>query len=144
MNDLLALDNQLCFRFYRINKLMNRMYAPLLKELGLTYPQYLVMMVLWGSDKPVSVSDIGEALDLDSGTLSPLLKRMESNEIISRVRSVEDERTVMILLTEHGKSMKQQAACIPEAMLAKTGLGAEEFIQLKATLDTLIAGNFKR
>ncbi|MBL4909968.1 MAG: MarR family transcriptional regulator [Alteromonadaceae bacterium] len=138
MSEQLKLENQLCFRLYNINKAMNRLYAPLLKNLGLTYPQYLVMLVLWQEPKAISVKILGKKLDLDSGTLSPLLKRMAGLGYITRQRNVNDERSVEILLTEQGCSLKAQAECIPATMFAKTGLTIEQLHDLSETLDQLI------
>src|ERR1700749_1050842 len=98
---MLRLDNQICFAIYSATHAFNRVYKPLLDRLGLTYPQYLVMLVLWERDG-VPVRDIGERLSLDSGTLTPLLKRLEQAGLVKRTRSSEDERQVLIALTAHG------------------------------------------
>src|SRR3981189_2638419 len=113
----LLLGNQLCFAIYSTAHAFNRVYKPLLDKLGLTYPQYLVMMVLWERDG-VPVKDIGEKLFLDSGTLTPLLKRMEAADLVKRTRSTEDERQVLIALTPHGHALREQARAVPQAMLA--------------------------
>jgi DNA-binding MarR family transcriptional regulator len=134
----LHLDQQLCFRLYSVNKAMNRLYAPILKELDLTYPQYLVMLVLWEYKKPVNVKQIGQLLDLDSGTLSPLLKRMEKLSLITRNRNLEDERNVDITLTAHGKHIKLKAKHIPLQLFSLTGCSKEEFSQLSEKLDLLL------
>ena len=105
----LLLGNQLCFAVYSTAHAFNRVYKPLLDPLGLTYPQYLVMMVLWERDG-VPVKDIGERLFLDSGTLTPLLKRLEAADSSSARRSTEDERQVLIALTPHGHALKEKAA----------------------------------
>jgi DNA-binding MarR family transcriptional regulator len=139
MSEQLKLENQLCFRLYNINKAMNRLYAPLLKKLDLTYPQYLVMLVLWQEQQGISVKALGKKLDLDSGTLSPLLKRMENLGYISRQRNINDERSVEIFLTTLGRELKSQAICIPATMFAKTGLTPEELHDLRETLDKLVA-----
>jgi len=139
MSEQLKLNNQLCFRLYNVNKAMNRLYAPLLKDLGLTYPQYLVMLVLWQTSKAISVKALGKKLDLDSGTLSPLLKRMEGLGYISRQRNSNDERSVEIFLTTLGAKLKSQAECIPATMFAKTGLTIEQLHNLRETLDQLIS-----
>ena len=103
----LRLDNQICFAVYSTAHAFNRVYKPLLERLGLTYPQYLVMLVLWERDG-VPVKDIGERLFLDSGTLTPLLKRLEAAELIRRTRSTEDERQVLIALTPQGQALREK------------------------------------
>ncbi len=137
MSEQLQLEKQLCFRLYRLNKAMNRLYAPILKPLQLTYPQYLVMLVLWQTNKSIAVKTLGEKLDLDSGTLSPLLKRLEKIGYIARQRSLDDERQVNIELTIQGKQLKQSAEKIPALMFAQTGLSIEGLQQLSQQLDTL-------
>jgi len=137
MSEQLKLENQLCFRLYNLNKAMNRLYAPLLNDLGLTYPQYLVMLVLWQSSQAMSVKLLGKQLDLDSGTLSPLLKRIEKMALITRKRNKRDERVVEISLTESGSKLKESAECIPTKMLTKTGLSVADIFTLNNTLDTL-------
>src|SRR6202049_3087724 len=102
------LDNQICFAIYSTAHAFNRVYKPLLDRLGLTYPQYLVMLVLWERDG-VPVKDIGERLFLDSGTLTPLLKRMEAAHLLKRTRSAEDERQVLISLTSQGQALREKA-----------------------------------
>jgi len=143
MSEQLNLENQLCFRLYKLNKNITKLYAPLLKELGLTYPQYLVMLVLWQQITPTSIKDIGIQLELDSGTLSPLLKRMEKLELIKRIRSDKDERTVFIELTAHGKHMKNKAKLIPAKLFTLTELSKNELINLKSSLDELLANTAK-
>ena len=118
MSGQLNLENQLCFRLYKLNKSLTKLYAPLLKELGLTYPQYLVMLVMWQSNKAISIKEIGEQLELDTGTLSPLLKRMEKLDLVKRTRSALDERLVFIELTSHGKHIKVKAKLIPAKLFA--------------------------
>jgi len=118
---------------------MCRLYAPILKELALTYPQYLAMLVLWQNTKGISVKDLGNQLDLDSGTLSPLLKRMEAQGLLSRVRQSTDERVVIIKLTKKGMGLQQSAEHIPEKMFAVTGLTPEKLFSLNQELDQLIA-----
>ncbi|WP_448565373.1 MarR family winged helix-turn-helix transcriptional regulator [Thalassotalea ganghwensis] len=138
MNEQLQLDNQLCFRIYKLNKTITKLYAPLLEELGLTYPQYLVMLVLWQESKPITVKAIGNLLTLDSGTLSPLLKRMEKLSLIKRIRSSEDERSVMITLTAHGKNIKNSAKLIPAKLFTLTGMTKIELEQFTQQLDNLL------
>src|ERR1700676_5631946 len=113
----LLLGNQLCFAVYSTAHAFNRAYKPLLDRLGLTYPQYLVMLVLWERDG-LPVKDIGERLFLDSGTLTPLLKRMETAELIKRTRSTEDERQGRIALTARGHALQEKATAVPQAILA--------------------------
>jgi DNA-binding MarR family transcriptional regulator len=113
----LRLDNQICFAVYSAAHAFNRVYKPLLDRLGLTYPQYLVMLVLWERDD-VTVKDIGERLFLDSGTLTPLLKRLEAAHLVRRTRSSEDERQVMIALTAQGHALKEKARSVPQSILA--------------------------
>jgi MarR family transcriptional regulator, organic hydroperoxide resistance regulator len=112
----LLIDNQLCFALYSASLAMSKVYKPHLEALGLTYPQYVVMLVLWEQDGQ-TVSDIGERLFLDSGTLTPLLKRLEAAALISRTRDSEDERRVLIQLTAQGRKLKTRAASIPACML---------------------------
>jgi DNA-binding MarR family transcriptional regulator len=112
----LLLDNQLCFAVYSASLAMTKLYKPLLKKLGLTYPQYLVMLVLWEQDG-ISVSDLGERLFLDSGTLTPLLKRLQSAGLLERQRGVADERRVQIALTVAGRDLRLQAAAVPPCVL---------------------------
>lgn len=109
----LLLKNQLCFKFYALSRHITSLYKPLLDELDLTYPQYLVMLVLW-EHEVMSVKAVGEQLMLDSGTLTPLLKRLEQKGLLSRNRSTEDERKVNVSLTAEGREANQKAACIPE------------------------------
>lgn len=130
MKDQLHLNEQLCFPVYVFAKEIINQYRPLLDELELTYPQYLVMLVLWEQDKQ-TVNQLGEKLKLDSGTLTPLLKRMEQKEFVSRVRSTIDERSVNISLTEKGKSLREQAQAIPEKMVASMGISIEDLENLK-------------
>lgn len=143
MSEQLNLENQLCFRLYKLNKNLTRLYTPLLKELGLTYPQYLVMLVLWQQNTTTLVKDIGNQLELDSGTLSPLLKRMEKLELIKRIRSEQDERSVLIELTAHGKHMKAKAKLIPAKLFTLTELSKIELVNLKNSLDELLANTSK-
>ncbi|ACL05354.1 transcriptional regulator, MarR family [Desulfatibacillum aliphaticivorans] len=136
-DELLKLDNQLCFLLYACSRGVTRTYRPLLAELDITYPQYLVMLVLWEEDGP-SIKSLGRRLYLDSGTLTPLLKRLEASGLIVRKRSSEDERIVKVFLTDKGKAMKERACAIPEALLCQSGLSGEEFVGLKSLLETLL------
>src|SRR3954467_3013997 len=126
----LLLDNQLCFAVYSTGHAFNRVYKPLLERLGLTYPQYLVMLVLWERDG-VPLKDIGERLFLDSGTLTPLLKRLEAAEILQRTRSTEDERQVLIALTPKGHALKEKARAVPEGILASSACSLGELSRIR-------------
>lgn len=125
----LALDQQLCFALYSTMIGLNKVYRTLLKPLGLTYPQYLVMLVLWEQDG-LTVSEIGERLYLDSGTLTPLLKRLESSGHVSRLRDVADERRVLIQLTAAGRRLKAKAVPVPACMLEAAQCSLAELGQL--------------
>jgi DNA-binding MarR family transcriptional regulator len=125
----LLLDNQLCFALYSASLAMTKLYKPLLDELGLTYPQYLAMLVLWERDG-VTVSELGQRLFLDSGTLTPLLKRLEATGLVSRLRDVEDERRVHITLTAAGRKLKAKAAKVPGCVLAAAQCPLPEVMQL--------------
>jgi MarR family transcriptional regulator, organic hydroperoxide resistance regulator len=129
----LLLDNQLCFALYSTSLAMTKLYKPLLDELGLTYPQYLVMLVLWEKDGPM-VSELGERLYLDSGTLTPLLKRLEAAGLIARVRDTQDERRVHITLTAAGRKLKARAQKIPGCVRAASQCSLGELMQLKQQL----------
>lgn len=118
-DDSLRLDNQLCFALYSASLAMNRVYRGLLKDLGLTYPQYLVMLVLWEQDGQ-TVSSIGQRLYLDSATLTPLLKRLEALQLVSRQRDPSDERQVIISLTGQGNALRERARHIPQAAICAT------------------------
>ena len=130
------LGNQLCFAIYSTAHAFNRVYKPLLDRLGLTYPQYLVMLVLWERDG-VTVKDIGERLFLDSGTLTPLLKRLEAAELIKRTRSTEDERQVLIALTSNGEVLREKAKAVPQAILAASDCSVGELSAMKNELVAL-------
>ncbi|TDD42077.1 MarR family transcriptional regulator [Saccharopolyspora elongata] len=134
----MALDRQVCFALYSASRAFTGLYRPVLDELGLTYPQYLVMLALWEHES-VTVKELGAALRLDSGTLSPLLKRLEARGLITRQRSFVDERSVAVALTADGAEMRAQARCIPDRMVAATGLQVDELVQLKSTLERLTA-----
>ena len=133
---MLRLDNQVCFAVYSTAHAFNRVYKPLLDRLGLTYPQYLVMLVLWERDD-VPVKEIGERLFLDSGTLTPLLKRLEAADLIKRTRSTEDERQVLIALTPKGRSLQEKARTVPQSILAASACSVSELSALKNDLVAL-------
>jgi MarR family transcriptional regulator, organic hydroperoxide resistance regulator len=132
----LALDAQLCFALYSASLAMTKLYKPLLEPLDLTYPQYLVMLVLWEEDgQPVSA--IGERLTLDSGTLTPLLKRMEAAGLLQRLRDAADERRVLIQLTAAGRALKAKAEAVPKAILCASNCQIDEITQLTQRLKAL-------
>ncbi len=135
-NPALLLDNQLCFALYSTSLAMTKLYKPLLENLGLTYPQYLVMLVLWERDG-LMVSELGERLFLDSGTLTPLLKRLESVSLIARIRDVQDERRVHITLTAAGRALKTQAAAIPNCILKASLCSLPDIVALTQQVQTL-------
>ena len=136
MADPLRLDNQLCFAMHAASRAMTRAYQPLLDELGITYPQYLVLLILWEEDG-ARVSRIGERLYLDSATLTPLLKRLEARGLIDRRRSAVDERVVEVHLTADGKRLRRRAECVPRAAFGKTGLATAELARLRTALHDL-------
>jgi DNA-binding MarR family transcriptional regulator len=132
----LRLDHQLCFALYSASLAMTKLYKPLLEELDLTYPQYLAMLALWGEDD-LTVSQLGERLHLDSGTLTPLLKRLEAARLVLRERSAEDERRVHIRLTAAGRRMRARAEKIPACILEATQCSIPEVVQLTRELHGL-------
>lgn len=129
----LLLDNQVCFALYSASLAMTKLYKPLLDELGLTYPQYLAMLVLWERDG-LMVSELGERLSLDSGTLTPLLKRLEAAGLIARMRAVEDERRVHIVLTAEGRKLKHKARKVPGCVLEASQCSIPELVDLTKRL----------
>jgi DNA-binding MarR family transcriptional regulator len=135
-NPALLLDNQLCFALYSTSLAMTKLYKPLLQALGLTYPQYLVLLVLWEQDD-VSVSALGERLFLDSGTLTPLLKRMEAADLLVRTRSAQDERRVQISLTAAGRKLKARAAKVPACVVSATHAPIPELMALTKKVQAL-------
>jgi DNA-binding MarR family transcriptional regulator len=132
----LLLDQQLCFALYAAQRAVTAAYRPLLDDLGLTYPQYLVLLVLWERGE-TSVKELAAALRLDYGTVSPLLKRLESAGLVRRARSVRDERSVRVALTGRGEELRERAARVPGALLAATGLDAAQVARLRAELGQL-------
>jgi DNA-binding MarR family transcriptional regulator len=134
----LTLDEALCFALYSASRALTGFYRPLLDELGITYPQYLVLLALWERDG-VPVGALAERVRLDYGTLSPLLKRLQAAGLISRERRVDDERSVTISLTEAGRALRARAECIPQEVVAATGLDAASFEALRETLQRLSA-----
>ena len=134
--NMLALDNQFCFALYSASLALTKTYKPLLEALNLTYPQYLVMLVLWEQDD-VLVKEIGQALFLDSGTLTPLLKRLESAGLLIRQRDAQDERQVRIVLTPEGKQLRKAAMAIPPQIVCASGQTLETLISLRQQLNDL-------
>lgn len=134
-NDPLRLDNQLCFALHSTSLLMTKVYKPLLQALGLTYPQYLAMLVLWEGDG-ITVGDISARLLTDPGSLTPLLKRLEAEGLLTRTRSSRDERVVELRLTDRGRALHQQAQALPGCVLQATGQSLE---QIRALRDQLLA-----
>lgn len=133
----LLLKNQVCFSLYSASNAMIRAYRPLLNELDLTYSQYLAMMVIWERNG-INVKELGQELHLDSGTLTPLLKRLEVKEVITRQRSTQDERIRQVFLTTKGIELKKQALSVPNAIFCKSQLEIEELQQLKKTCEKLL------
>ncbi|MDO8309291.1 MAG: MarR family transcriptional regulator [Actinomycetota bacterium] len=138
VDETLLLDNQLCFLVYRLHRGITDLYRPVLAELGLTYPQYLVMLVLWESD-PLTVGQVGGRLHLDSGTLSPLLKRLETAGLIARTRAASDERSVEVSLTAQGRALREQAATVPAAVGGCLSATADEYRQTRELFSDLLA-----
>ncbi|MFE6178590.1 MarR family winged helix-turn-helix transcriptional regulator [Streptomyces sp. NPDC056464] len=136
--DWLRLDQQICFSLHAASRAFGGVYRVVLKDLGLTYPQYLVMLVLWEhGDLPVK--KLGEHLRLDSGTLSPLLKRLEAAGLVRRERSARDERSVEVRLTDEGTTLRERALQVPRRIATATGFGADEIGELRERLDQLTA-----
>ena len=135
-DEMLRLDNQLCFAVYSASLAMTKLYKPLLDKLHLTYPQYLVMLVLWERDG-LMVSELGERLSLDSGTLTPLLKRLEANGLVARIRDVADERRVHVSLTTAGRRLKVRAASVPACLMAASQCSVDELVALTQQIQQL-------
>ena len=138
---VLYLENQFCFPLYAASRLTTKLYAPLLKELELTYPQYLVLLVLWENDLQ-TVNEIGNCLLLESNTLTPLLKRLEQKKLIKRTRRKEDERIVTIALTAPGKALQERAVLIPQqiaSLFKDTGLTEADYVFFQQTLLKLVS-----
>lgn len=141
MNDAypscLQVDKQLCFSIYRLSNALIRSYRPLLSALDLTYLQYIVMMVLWEHEQ-VTVKEIGEKLSLDSGTLTPLLKRLDAKGLITRTRCTNDERVRNICVTEQGLKLRELAASVPQQMQCQTGMDYAQLAAIKQNCDQLL------
>ncbi|MGG3468246.1 MarR family transcriptional regulator [Neobacillus pocheonensis] len=140
--DFLKLDNQLCFAIYACSREITRLYRPILEKLELTYPQFLTLTVLWEHER-LTVKDIGELLYLDSGTLTPMLKRMEAMGLLIRVRASEDERKVFVELTEKGNNLKEEALELPEKCIPHFGLSKGEYGEMLLKMNQLI-GNLQK
>jgi MarR family transcriptional regulator, organic hydroperoxide resistance regulator len=142
----LSLDRHLCFALYSASRAMTAAYRPVLDELNLTYPQYLVLLVLWEEGR-ATVGGLGERLHLDSGTLSPLLKRLEANGFVRRERSSTDERLVDVTLTAAGRRLERRAQCMPERLFSSTGMTEKDAANLRDAVrqltDALNASNRK-
>lgn len=153
----LHLENQLCFSLYRLSRLVTQSYGPLLKPLDITYPQYLVLLVLWQNEEPdhsrgsaqskgaqsenkpsMSVSDLTKALQLDTGTVTPLLKRMESKFILERQRRTDDERVVMVSLTDYGRELREKAKSIPQQLMCQVDMAPQDVLSLRSQLQGLV------
>jgi MarR family transcriptional regulator, organic hydroperoxide resistance regulator len=133
----IKLDNQVCFSLYASSREIIKMYKPFLDKYNLTYTQYVAMLVLWEDEKS-TVKDIGKRLHLDSGTLTPLLKKIESMGLVKRYRDVNDDRVVVVELTEEGRMLKEEVLEVPHEMACKINMSREELIDLKKKLDSLL------
>ncbi|RKN79141.1 MarR family winged helix-turn-helix transcriptional regulator [Paenibacillus ginsengarvi] len=136
-DDMLTLDNQMCFALYACSREMTKLYRPFLDELGITYTQYVAMLALWERDD-VTVKRLGERLHLDSGTLTPLLKKLEAAGFVSRARDAQDERNVRIRLTASGEQLKERACDVPAKAFCGLGISAEEAKDLRDRLRSLL------
>lgn len=134
----LDLDVQICFPLYATTRAVTRAYATLLEDSGLTYPQYLTMLALWGAEEPLTVGDLGARLRLDSGTLTPLLKRLQAAGHLHRRRDTEDERRVLLEVTDQGWELRDQVAHVPGALVRMLSLTAEDGNQLRRLLTQLL------
>lgn len=136
MNSYIPLENQLCFSIYSTSLAINRLYKPLLDELGITYPQYLVLNVLWEEDGR-SISAIAERIALEPSTITPLVKRLEVADLVKRARSVEDERTVHVKLTPRGRALREESRCLGEALFIKAHMPVDDMIALNREIRRL-------
>ncbi|MFT5251982.1 MAG: DNA-binding MarR family transcriptional regulator [Flavobacteriales bacterium] len=137
MVDLLKLESQVCFPIYALSREITNLYRPFLDALDITYPQYLVLLILW-EHKEQTVNQIGRKLQLDNGTLTPLLKRLEVKGILTRTRSKADERVVIVSLTILGEAIKEKAKCIPEQLVQALNMSFEELAQLKSLVNKIL------
>lgn len=135
-NNALLLDNQLCFALYSTSLAMTQMYKPLLEPLGLTYPQYLVLLILWEQDG-IGLKDIGERLGQKSGALTPVIKRMEQEGLVNRTRQLHDERSLSVRLTPKGQQLKAEAVKINQCLIEACGIPSQELIEMKDKIMTL-------
>lgn len=136
-DESLLLDNQLCFAFYACSKEIIRLYKPYLEELGLTYTQYITMMVLWQTPE-ITVKNLGKRLYLDSGTITPLLKKLEALDFVKKERNPDDERSVIVKLTKSGLELKDRSKKIPKEMLCCLNMSIEEAMQLKTNIRQVV------
>jgi DNA-binding MarR family transcriptional regulator len=134
----LDLDAQLCFPLYAASRAVTRAYGPLLRDVGLTYPQYLTLLALWDDGEPMTVGELGGRLRLDSGTLTPVLKRLEEAGLVTRRRDLDDERRVLVAVTAAGRDLQDQVADVPSRLVESLGLDTAEFQQLRRLLDGLL------
>jgi DNA-binding MarR family transcriptional regulator len=137
MYDNLKIDNQLCFRIYSASRGIIRMYKPLLDKLGITYPQYVTMMVLWEKEK-IDFKSLSNILDMKTGTLTPILQKLVAKGYIYKEKNQHDDRKVTIVLSKLGKQIKDEATCIPKEMLENLGLSRDEYLKYNNILDELI------
>lgn len=137
MDDLLKLDKQLCFSVYVLHREIMQQYRTILEEIELTYPQYITMMALWENDEQ-TVNQLGAKLFLDNGTLTPLLKRLETKALLTRTRSKEDERVVKVQLTAQGLQLKEKASCVPMQIFEALKLDYADMVQLKALAEKIV------
>ncbi|MEN8904674.1 MAG: MarR family transcriptional regulator [Clostridiales bacterium] len=137
LNEHLKLENQLCFNIYATSRRITKLYKPHLEKIGLTYPQYITMLVLWEKES-ISSKELGNLLYLDSGTLTPLLKRLEKIGLLVRKRDVSDERNLVITITNKGNELKDKAKCIPEKLLLDIDMPIDEVINLREKLKKLL------
>ena len=134
----LALDQQICLPLYAASRAVTRRYTDLLADAGLTYPQYLCLLALWEADRPLGVGELGSLLHLDSGTLTPLLKRMEGADLVTRARDHDDERRVLVSVTDRGWALRDRVADVPARLVAGMGMTEADGRALRALLDRLI------
>lgn len=134
----LALDQQICLPLYATSRAVTRRYATLLGEVGLTYPQYLCLLALWDADGPVGVGELGTRLHLDSGTVTPLLKRLEAAGLVTRARDVEDERRVLVTVTESGWEMRTRVADVPARLVEGMSMAPDDARTLRRLLDHVL------
>lgn len=137
LDEMLKLENQLCFAFYACSREITKLYRPILQELGLTYTQYITMLVLWEKDS-IGVKELGSRLFLDSGTLTPLLKKLEAARLITRTRDQADERNVIIQLTEEGRELKQKAYEVPFKLYADTKVSESDIVSLREHIQSFV------